>query len=287
MSKGVVILAVGHAYYGKMAVALASTIKVCSPAIPITILCSPGAIEYLNNDECSLFDKIIIPKESYVIQGDVRYLRPKLLLYDLSPYTETLYIDADISWFNQPIEGIFNLCKDTDFCIKNYGFTNIKDTLEDKSAWASASDIRLVYKLKDELNYSISSEIIYFKKTKQTKKLFATALSIFDNPKVSFRLFAGYMADELALSISMMVNKIYPSIVDWQPIYWRQSNKEQCSYPILRDKFYGLSMGGVRATKQEIEIYNMLINKAYYTLSISHPHSWINKSQFILDRKQI
>lgn len=284
MSKGVVLLALGHQYFGKMAAALAASIKVCG-GIPITLFHAGNAILDLSGDERNLFDLVELQAKDYVLNGEYRYLRPKLLLYDLSPYDETLYLDVDMAWLNMPVMQLFDECK-SDFEMKNYGFTKLKDSPNDNKAWCSYSDIALIYKLSEQKNYHLSSEAIYFKKTKEVKKLFRAALKVFDNPKIEYRQFAGYMADEMAFQVAMMQTEVYPTLDNWQPVYWRQSNKARCVISALSPDFYALSMGGVRATETEQSIYNIMVQSAYQKLSISRPHKWVNKNRFLNERKQ-
>ena len=284
MNRGVVLIAVGHPNYGRMAAALASTLRLSNDDIKITLLYSNEAISELREDELSLFDLQLLDKETY---KEGRYLRPKLLLYDLSPYDETIYLDVDMAWLGGSINDLFYECVDSDFNMKNYGYTNINKSIDDVKDWAMASHVAIAYSLSDEKNFHLSSECLYFKKTKDVKKLFSLALKIFDKPKVESREFAGYVADELAFNIAMMKLKLYPSIENWQPIFWRQSNKALCTIQNLKENFKALSMGGVRATDTEQFIYNTLVSSAYYKLGILYPYKWINKYRFLRERKII
>lgn len=286
MTKGVVLIAIGHHNFGRMAAGLAASIKVCGD-IPISLIHSKSVLQDLSEDEKSLFNLIEINEKEYTKDGEPRYLRPKLLLYELSPYDETIYLDVDMVWLNRSIIDLFEECKSHDFIMKNYGWKKLKDSPNDGKAWCTFSDIALVYKLSEQKNYHLSSEVIYFKKTKEVKKLFNTSIKIFDEPKIGYRVFAGYMADEMAFQIAMMLVELYPAIDEWQPVYWRQSNNAQCTIQRLNENFYAMSMGGIRASEKEQSIYNIMVQSAYQKLSIPRPHRWVNKNRFLNERKII
>lgn len=273
--KGILLIALQHHYYGKMAAALAATIRACSD-IPIALICDRISLSDISESEKNLFQIIPINNEGHA-------LRNKLCLFDLSPFDETLYLDVDMAWFGRdPLE----LFTDTDFNMKNYGSTILDKAENNSKAWANFGEISLVYGLGEKLNFHLSSEVIYFKKTERVKDLFEKAKQVFDNPKITFRQFAGYMPDELAFAIAMMQTDLYPQ-ENFEPVFWRQTNKSNCYLPSLREKFHGFSMGGIRATDVEIQIYNNLVSAAYYKLGLVHPHKWVNKNRFLNNRKKI
>jgi len=275
MSKGLLLICIGHHYYGKMAAALAATIRACSD-IPIALVCDRISLSDISESEKKLFQLIPIVNEGYA-------LRNKLCLFELSPFDETLYLDVDMAWFGRdPLE----LFTDTDFNMKNYGSTLLDKAENNTKAWANFTEISVIYGLGSKLNFHLSSEVIYFKKTDRVKELFEKAKQVYDNPKITYRTFAGYMADELAFSIAMMQTDVYPQ-EKWEPVYWRQTNTAKCFIPSLRETYYGISMGGIRATDVEQQIYNNLVSAAYYKLGMVHPHKWVNKNRFLNDRKKI
>lgn len=281
--QGVVLISLGNPNYGRMAVALAATIRAASN-IPITIF-HDGVLDGIR--EKPIFDSVKLSSEEYTLKGEPRYLRPKLLLDEISPYDETIYLDVDMVWMGGSIEALFAECANTDFNMKNYGHSIIKDSINDERAWFNFSDAMLMYKLSEQKNYHLSSECIYFKKTKEVKKLFQLARKVFDNPKIPFKDFAGYVADEMAFAIAMMQTEKYPTIENWQPVFWRQSNKTKFTIQNIREQFHAMSMGGSRATEQERQVYNNIVAAAYYKLGILHPYQWVNKYRFLKERSKI
>lgn len=286
-TKGVVLIALGHHYYGKMAAGLCATLKAIEPTLNVTLFYSQSAIADLSESERNLFNLVEVSSDKYSLNGYSRFLRPKLLLHELSPYDTTIYLDVDMVWLGKPISELFAELENVNFTVKNYGAKPLSQSIDDPKAWAKYSDIALIYNLTDELNFTISSEFIYFKKTDEVKALLEKAVQVFDNPKIDYREFAGYVADELALSIAIMCTKTYPHKASYEPIWWVQSNIEKPTLANLREKFYAISMGGVRATTSNEQLYNILVSSAYYNLNIKYPHKWVNKHRFLQERKKI
>lgn len=286
--KGILIIACGHYNYGRMAAALAATIRASFPDTHITLAYAGQAMEHLTMQDLLIFDeRVAINEKYYTNDNGVSWLRPKLFLPEISPYDETIYLDCDMAWLNKSPEIIFELCKDLDFVVKNYSNENINDALDSNKEWAKASEIRTAYQINDVPFYAISTEVVYFKKTDQVKKLYKNAAQIFDNPLVEYRSFAGGMADELALNIACMLQQKFTGIDNFVPVFWRQAEKKYPILETLRNDYFALSMGGARSASAEQNIYNILVAAAYYALGISHPYKWIDKSRYLNERKKI
>src|SRR5687768_10941291 len=89
LDKGIILLATGAPFYGRMAYNLAVTIKAVEP-VSVTVLHKGAGISHLSQKQLSIFDNIIeITDESFAA---------KLCLLDYSPYDRTLYFDADMAW---------------------------------------------------------------------------------------------------------------------------------------------------------------------------------------------
>ena len=55
-TKGVLILALGHPYYGRMAAQLAMSIKSNTPKINISVVKTPNSLNHCNADYLKYFD---------------------------------------------------------------------------------------------------------------------------------------------------------------------------------------------------------------------------------------
>jgi len=261
-TKGVIILALGHAYWGRWAYNLAMSLKYSSPETNITLLYADRGRDQVS--DTTLFDKILkVDPKYYLTDGRTEYMKVKTALYKLSPYDETIYLDADTIWLNKKsISLLFDELKGIDFTMANRSWLNLEDEfINDKfGVWASPKYIKDYFKFKEGKFYNLSSEMIYFKKEKEVGKLFADAFKLFDEPLELNRLFNGGMPDELPFTISMIKNNLYPHIDNYTPIYWEAANS-----PPLRleasglNPYYGYSMGGHMSHPIMKKIYDNLV----------------------------
>ena len=80
--KGILLIAAGHPYYGKMAVNLALGLKNTQPDVNITLAYESTAISHLNANERALFNLIEIPKEYYHRSGILKeYIKINAFTY--------------------------------------------------------------------------------------------------------------------------------------------------------------------------------------------------------------
>ena len=157
-NRGVIILALGHAYWGRWAYNLAMSLKYTCPEIKITLLYCGNGITHIADR--TLFDKVIeVPSKYYTTHGRVQYLKAKTALYKLSPYSETIYLDADMIWLpKKSIMKLFNELN-VDFTMANRSWMaleseNLTDTF---GVWASPKHIKEVFKFKEGRFYNLSS----------------------------------------------------------------------------------------------------------------------------------
>ncbi|HRB54357.1 MAG TPA: hypothetical protein PLD87_11835 [Bacteroidia bacterium] len=294
MSKGILIFAYSHPFYGMYAANLAASIKFTCPDIPITLLHDEKAIGHFNAIHRSLFNEFKeIPKDCFYTNGVFQPYKAKLYAYELSPYDETIFIDADVIMFplGRNLNNIFEELKDVDFTIQNRSnydaATDIKPDM-----WADLQEIKKEYSVTDGQFYYISSEFIYFKKTEQNEKLFKDAINIFDNFRITYKRFGGGIPDELPLSIAMLVNKVKPHADGYRPIYWEAAEKKNYNtiklYGSQRTENYiGYSAGGYIASNNRMkEVYNTLAQ--FYAAKYGFtPSPFREKRTFNKDRANI
>ena len=126
MSKGIVLIATGHANYGMLAHNLAMSLS-CNTDLPITLACDASGGSHLHAVHRLLFDKIIdVPQKMTHTNGMFNGVKAKLYLNELTPYKETLFIDADTIWC--PKKRVEELFKEVtgDLAIQNMGFADMK-----------------------------------------------------------------------------------------------------------------------------------------------------------------
>ena len=225
MSKGLILVAVGHANYLRMAENLANALKYNAGELQICLLTDGQT----NRPE--LFSKVIpITKKDYKYSP----LEIKSKLNKYTPFKHTLYLDVDmIPTMHKSIMELFE--SESEFMIQNLGEAK-------KSDWADVDEVKKVYKL-DHLT-SIFSECFIWKSGELADSVFKKWQEHYHKLKVEYKKFAGYVPDELPLMIALSELKIYP--VRWVPIYWRGHGKEflTLSMSLIHQKYYCYSIGG-------------------------------------------
>lgn len=58
LKQGIILIATGHPYYGRMAYNLALTIKACEE-FPVALVHNDSAIKHLNDSQRGIFDMLI------------------------------------------------------------------------------------------------------------------------------------------------------------------------------------------------------------------------------------
>lgn len=279
-TKGVIILALGHAYWGRWAYNLALSIKYTSPNIDITLLYAGDGKAQIDT---SIFHKVIEVPKKYYFTGRNEYMKVKTALYELTPYDETIYLDADTIWLKRPIEELFN--KKYDFTMANRSFKDLKSEINDDfGVWASPKYIKEKFNFKSGKFYNLSSEFIYFKKTEKVKQLFSDAFKIYDKP-LEHKIFNGGMPDELPFTISMIKNDIYPHEDNYKPFYWEaaQTPPQRLEGGDLAP-YYAYSMGGHLSHPIMKKTYNNYVKFYSKQFNIMHPYLWLEKRNWMPER---
>jgi hypothetical protein len=280
LKKGIIIVACGHPYYGRLAYNLALSVKAIDPAFQVGVIHSEGSLCHLSPDRRSVFDHFIL------LPGGTGF-GCKLHLDILSPFEETLYLDADMAWMpkRSPLE-LFNELKDTDFASITEGHT------EDKSPkyyfWADPDEIRKKYEVKGRI-YQWRSEVIYFKKTERVKKMFLKARGIYANPDLkSLIKFGNQVPDELAINIACAYYDIHPHEYKWCPALWpRLHGNNATSAADVYSKYYLLSCGSNYATGDLKKLYNSILKAAAFKMKTQHIFPLMDKKSFIPDRQKM
>jgi hypothetical protein len=279
MKKGILILALGHPYYGKMAAALAATIRAADPEINIHLAWAGLVLSHLSEDEKKLFSSLAeVDAEHYTTpKGEVQYIRAKLNIYKLTPFEETMFLDCDVLWLKGSPADLMQELSQYNVTFPNFG--------TEQTAWAKADEIIKAYG--PGKYYSIHSELIYFKRGEIAKEWFEKALHIYDNLKVNHTIFAGAIPDELPFSIAGALTETYPHKEKWRPIFWGHTEKGVKQIYEIAKNFWAVSMGGNNSSNYEILIYNILSKAAYYKLNIQKPYTWKQKRAFLPERKNL
>lgn len=270
IKKGILLLAIGHDNYFKMAVNLAASIKHNSPDVSITLI-SDGTRML----DSALFDDNIIIDP----QGPLHAYKTKL--YELTPYDKTLYLDVDmIAVLGTNFGAFIDSLEGVPFTIMN--------VKKEQCIWADPLEVRKASGNEEDPMYIVYSELIYFEKSKEAKAVFSEAKKQ-ANSKISTRPFAGAVADELAFIIAMMKLKIQPHKANWLPVFWYyRSRKDQTMQPYkMKDNYIAYSIGGNVTPSYVKANYNNLAIFYGQKMGIARPYKVLDKRTFLPGRAKI
>lgn len=293
-TKGILLIALGHSNYGRMALNLAVSLKVTDSSTKIALAFGGNVLDDIRHYPIDkYFDELIpVPQDNYMRNGNSEFIRSKLHMYDLSPFDETIFLDVDMLW--HPVRSasvLFNALKDVPVTFQNRGCLDLSaETLDPEySMWADVNEVKSKYKFKEGRYYQLHSEFVYFKKQKKVQKLFDDAKDIYDNLKVKSFVFGGGIPDELPFSISMTKNDTYPHEDNYVPIYWEVTEKKnlQRNPNELYLNFFGYSTGGSFHTKTMKEFYNNLARYYFNKEGLQYPFNLIDKRDYMPTRRNL
>lgn len=286
LKRGILIIATGHPYYGKMAYNLALTIKTVDKTAHVTLCCESSAISHLASDQRSIFDDIkVLPLDM------PRRFGTKLHMYDLSPYEETLYLDADMAWLPaQTAFAFFNAFDKVEFTAITEGVYDI-ETKENKANkkyyyWAEPEAIAEAYGLTTGNIYQWRSEFVFFRRSQKMADFFQTCKEVYNNPRVEKILkYADNIPDELAINIAAAIHDIHPHQFKWTPAYWSNMHGEHIeSLEELYGQYYALSCGSNISSSSTKKLYDRIVKVACNKKGIQHLFPLINKRDIMKDR---
>lgn len=286
--QGILLLAIGHPYYGRMAYNLAMSIKAIDASVHITLVYTEGAIAHINQRNMWVFDNKMPYPESDKPFG------VKLELYDLTPYERTLYIDVDTLWINKqsptvlfeelegiPFTGITEGMHDF-----SYNEPEKSDPSKNYFFWAELEEIKKVYAVCDKI-YQWRSEFIYFEKCEKSEEMFGLAKEIYSNTQLkTVKKFADHIPDELAINIAACVCSIHPHIYKWRPSFWDRLNGDSMPHiEELQHRYYVISCGSNASGGALKRIYNRVTAACAYRLKLQHVFPLISKKEMLLNRQ--
>lgn len=291
---GIILLALGHPYYGRMAYNLAMSIKAVDRSTHITLVYTEGAITHINQNNMNVFDNKMLIDD---------YGKPfgiKLELDLITPYERTLYIDADTLWVNKQSPKI--LFEE----LNGINFTGITEGMHDYNNpersdpskyyyfWADLDEIKKHYPIEYWANamnariYQWRSEFFYFEQTEKTNCLFEHMREAYARAHEfkSLKNFADSVPDELAINISCAVNGIHPHEYKWQPTYWhRLYGGNMASIDELQSKYYVISCGSNASGGALKRVYDRVCAASAYRLGLQHVFPLISKKEMLLNRQ--
>lgn len=282
--KGIIVFSVGHPYYGKLAYNLATSIKAVED-FPVAIVHCNQSLNHLSDSQKQVFD-IMIPAGDNIPYG----CGSKLWAYELSPFEETLLLDADMLWLpKRKPSDLFKELKDVEFTSITEGYWSKEgsDASPHYFFWAKPEEISEKYKV-DKV-YQWRSETIYFKRSEKNESLFKLAQKVFNNSELETEnKYAGGTADELGINVSTAVHNVHPHQYKWKPAYWHLLNKG--AYPdftTLYSNYYLASFGSNVSSTVSRNFYDRIMKAACYKLGKHHMFPLISKRGVIPERMKM
>lgn len=293
-SRGVVLIALGHAYYGQYAANLAMSLLHTSPELKITLVHDHSSITHMRQSELNLFDKTVFCKDEWMtLHGLDQYIMAKLYINKMTPYDETLYLDVDMIWHpKKPVTDVFEQLKDIDFTMQNRGSQDLsaKNIPDSASHWCNLNQLKSDYGITKGDWWHLSSEFIYFKKTKEVDAMFKDAQLHYKSIKTNHTQFANGIPDELCFSLAMLKHtKVTPHRISFIPIFWNQaeSNARALEPKDLHGRYFGYSLGGANNPKYALNYYDNLVQYYARFRGIQQPFKAKNKALFVEGRNNI
>lgn len=306
MEKGVVILALGHPNYGRMALNLAVSLKCVNgmEGVDICLLHSDGMDTIFNHEERQFFDRFVkVPEHYYTYKGNKEYQMAKTFVYDLSPYQRTVYLDADSIWLpNNKIEALFHKCWNNPVlfqCIHEWDIQGEWGCLwtAGKEKNEGLKQIREIYNITDNRTiYEIQSSFMYFEKSRVAKAFFSTAKECYIKRPFWFFTWNNGIPDELVFNISTAINRIKLPEFPYTPLFFvdyaerfKGDPKRAAEFKnrgTIYNKYFAMSMAGNMVPQRVIELYDELV-KGYYSqfpARIRFPWLWKQKRQYLETR---
>lgn len=307
-SKGVVIIAGGSNYYGMCAANLAASIRYKDKNIPITIFTDGSALKDVGYPmlPSGLKADIVVMDEKFYTDpktGKHNFYMAKSRLFDLTPYDYTLYLDADSMWLKKAsIEEFFEQQGESVFNMANEGYVDIDSGQSHLSGfythWKDVSSLREIYgrQIAGKRLYQLRSELIYFKKCAETRKLFAAVRKVYDNPKTDSATIAGVLPDEYSFNLACAITGVYPATDKWYPMYWEYKNtvmfqlrlglRPLSDVQVVAD-FYAYSIGGNRLSEKQTMFYREKMKGFYSQQRFGEPFIIPNKRDVLPARKNM
>ena len=260
--RGIVTMALKHPLYGKYAYNLALSIKSADMRQQVAVIADEEGLRHLHPGQRMIFDYIISPAVD-------KPLVNKFHLINLSPFDETLFVDADMIF--SPLanfEEYWNSMKEVQWTMANRGKD---DLVKGISEWTTKEDLQEAYGLTPILTwqwYDLSSEWIYFKKNELSYAIFANAERYYDQNHLKVREFAGDRPDEPYFNLALNSIPHEPHQAPYQPTYWQPAMKGFPGVMGIKKGWMAFSVGGKIIPQQQQVVYDELAKNASFRMNM-------------------
>ena len=278
MHKGVLIIACGHPIYGNMAFNLALSIKYNAPC-HITVAYSEESLSELSYEQLQYFDNTIEVPEHYYLRGDKKaYQRIKVYANEITPYDETILIDADTLWgMGNDIKNLFS--QDNIFNIGVLGsWQNGKETFKGYTYWEKPTKIVEYWKV--EKIYKTYSGFVYWKR--ESEFIWKECQRVYDDQEAPCATWAGDKPDEYAFNIGIPLSGYSLPTDSYMPVFFGFTGHKYTEHQI-RKNFQGMSVAGNFPDPYLITVYHQFLR--IITRRIGVPHKEYVKKGTVLEER--
>lgn len=286
---GILLLAIGHPYYGRMAYNLAMSIKANDRNAHITLVYTEGAITHLNQRFMYVFDN------KMAIDNTSEPFGAKLLLDKLTPYERTIYMDVDTLWVNKHSPSkLFEQLKGLSFTGITEGMHDYDDPTKSEISknyptWADLDELASVFDLYGKI-YQWRSEFIYFESGMYAEELFARMRSVYARAYSlkTVKKFADHIPDELAINIAANQCGIQPHEYKWKPTYWdRLYGGNMADIGDLQANYYAISCGSNESGGALKRVYDRICAASAGRLGLQHVFPLVSKKEMMINRQSM
>jgi len=277
LTQGIILVAVGHPYYGCMAYNLALSIKSVEPNTLIAVVHDEISLSHLTAEQRATFTHLIPLPADYRTGFGV-----KLHLDQLSPFDRTLCLDVDMLWLSKKPSELFGE-------LAGHEFTIITEGDSDKPNhkyyfWADPEEIKKEYQV--PLVHQSRSEVMYFEKGTQ---VFIMARSLQPEKRLrTIRMFGTWIPDELYFNIAMAVLGVKPHMLKWMPAYWaRLHNEVMPNSAVYYRDYYLLSFGSNAASPIMKRAYDTVMRVVCGKLKVPYMFKLKSKKEWAPNRLKI
>ncbi len=191
--QGYITLALDRQKYFDMAVNLARSIRYFDPKRPISVLINDGIV--VPDEVRGLFDRVIVMPATPDYMGCAY----KLLVYEHTPYDETMFIDSDCLIARDDMDRHWGAASVSDFTM-----TGDKTT---SGQWNRLDIAEAIAELGIPYVVRMNSGVFYFRKSEQARAVFARMNELYatqrDKLSNTHQSRAGQYADEPFFGIAM------------------------------------------------------------------------------------
>jgi len=252
--KGILLIAIGPQYL-KWAINLCCSLRTTSPGTPIALAVDASAKSRMHNFMSKVYDFIIdIDPDYHNDHGMPHPVKAKLYMDKISPFKQTIYIDAEnLALPRKNIADLFT----SKLTIQNRGSINVKDAASNPKFihWGSTVDICKLANITSGKLYNLFSEFMTFEKSDKTTKVFEAAREAYNDLFGNVTSYSSGVPDELCFMIA--INRLKIKLEDnTMPTYWEQAERKRLRMGAQLYEYYIYSMGGNTMTSEQKAIYN-------------------------------